>query len=85
MSSSKNAGKVTVEVKFRCAVWTNGVGSNYMQCWMHKRCGGVSGKLKEGSKFKCLTCTNQQTDIAEDCLGIELNSQLFEIVENVLS
>ena len=40
---------------------------------MHKRCSSIRGKLKEDSKFKCQTCGNQQTDVAEDCPGIELN------------
>ena len=39
---------------------------------MHKGCIGIRGKLKKDSKFKCQACANQQTDIAEDCPGIEL-------------
>ena len=45
---------------------------------MHKRYRGIRGKLKEDTKFKR---ANQQTDIAEDFRGMELNSQSLEIVE----
>ena len=50
---------------------------------MHERYSGIKGKLKYDSKFKCETCANQQTDITEDCPGIELNGEPFETVENV--
>lgn len=33
---------------------------------------GIIGELEKAGKFKC---ANQQTDIAEDCLGTELNGQ----------
>ena len=49
---------------------------------MHERYSGIKGKLKYDSKFKCETCANQQTDITEDCPGIELNGEPFETVEN---
>ena len=48
---------------------------------MHKRCSDIRVKLKEDSRLKCQTYANQQTDIAEDYPGIELNSQSFEIFE----
>ena len=48
---------------------------------MHKRCSGIRGKVKENSKFKCQTCANQQTDVAVDCPGIELNSQFLETMK----
>ena len=37
--------------------------------------------MKEDSKFKCQSCANQQTNIAEDCPGVELNNQSHEVVE----
>ena len=39
---------------------------------MHKRGSDIRGKLKEDSKFKCQTYADQQTDIAENCPGIEI-------------
>ena len=38
-------------------------------------------KLKEDSK--CQICAIQQTDIAEDCPGIELNDQSQEILKKI--
>ena len=55
MIGSENAGKVTFEKNFPCAVCRKGVGSNFIlfqfsRYWVPKRC---SGKLKEDSRFKC--------------------------------
>ena len=36
--------------------------------------------MKEDSTFKCQTCVDQRTDVA-DCSGAELNGQSLEIVE----
>ena len=51
MSSSGNAGKVTVEEKSPFALYRKGLGSNsifcqFCRCWMHKRYSGIKGKLK---------------------------------------
>ena len=48
---------------------------------MHNKCNVIRGKLKKDSKLKCQACANQQTDIAGDFPGIELNGQSLEIVE----
>ena len=58
MISSENARKVAIECKFPCAVCKKGSGSNsilslFWSCWVHKRCSGITGNLKEDSKFKC--------------------------------
>ena len=50
---------------------------------MHKGCSAIRSKLKEESKFKCQTCANEQTGIAEDCPGIELNGHFLEVVEKL--
>ena len=89
MISRENARNVTVKGRFTCAVCRNGVNkiailSQFCSCWVHKRCSGMTDKLKEHSKFKCLKCANQQTlletDIAKDFTAIWLNSQSFKIV-----
>ena len=41
----------------------------------------MRGKLKEGNKFKCQICENQEIDIAEDCQGTRFNEQSLENVE----
>ena len=58
---------------------SNSIFRQFCRCWVHKRFGGIRGVLKK-EKFKCLKCANQQGGIPEDCLDIELNSQVFEIV-----
>ena len=68
-------------------VCIKGVGSDsilcqFCRCWMCEGCSGIRGSLKEDSKFKCQRCANQQTCIAEDCLGTELDGQSLEIMEN---
>ena len=73
MISCQNVGKATMERKFSCAVCRKGVGINsiicqFCRCWVHKRCSGVRGKLKED--IKCQTSTNHQTDTTEGCPGI---------------
>ena len=88
MISSENAEKVAVEVKFHCAVCREGVGINSIlcqisSCWLHKRCGGTRGKLKEDSKFKCHMYANQLTEIKEDCPDIVINGQSLEIAKNI--
>ena len=75
-----------MEGKFLCAACRKDVGINFdlcqfSRCWVHERCSGIRDKLKEDGKFKCQTCANQQTDIAEDCPGTKLNGQSPEIVE----
>ena len=63
MISSKNAGKVTIKDKFPCALCRKSIASNsifsqFCRCRVHKRCSGISDRLKEDSKFKCQTCAN---------------------------
>ena len=40
--------------------------NQFCRCWVHKRCSGIRGKLKEDSKIKCQTWASQQTDISVD-------------------
>ena len=78
--------KVTLEGKFPCAVFRKVLGSNsilcqFCRCWVHKRCSFIKAKQNDNSKFKYQTCTNQETYMAKDCAGMELNGQFFEIAE----
>ena len=72
--------------KFSCAAWRKGLGSTsilcqFFRCWLHKKCSGITGKLKEDSKFKCQTCESQEENIIENCPGMELKDHSLEIVE----
>ena len=67
MISSENAGTVTIEGKFLCAVCRKGVGSNSMLClfcryWMYERCSGileVNGKRIASLNVRHLECSKQ--------------------------
>ena len=68
--SSENAGKVTVEGEFICVFCKKSVGSNSIICQFCSIDNEyMRGELNKDSKFRCQTCANQQTDIAEDCPG----------------
>ena len=74
------------EGKFLCAVCGNGGISNsnlcqFCKCQIHKRFCGIKGELKEDSEFEYQTCAIEETDIPEECPGIQLNGQSLEIVE----
>ena len=55
--SLKDAGK------YPCSVCRKGVGRNSILCsrcklWVHKRCSGMKGQLKDASSFECIKCKN---------------------------
>lgn len=50
--------------KYPCGVCRQGVGRNCIQCnkcksWVHKKCSGITGKLKPDSSFQCKTCVRK--------------------------
>ena len=58
-----NSAKVTMEGRFPCAAYKNGVGINsilcqFCRCWVYKRYNSIGGKLKKDNKFKCQSCAN---------------------------
>ena len=47
--------------KYPCSVCRKGVGSNSIYCtgclhWVHKKCGGVVGRLKPNPDYRCSRC-----------------------------
>jgi hypothetical protein len=69
-------------VKWPCAICSNGVGANSIQCtrcqmWVHRKCSGVVRPLsKLSGPFVCAKCTGQiQTATANDS-GFQLNNGL---------
>lgn len=70
MTGSENGGNIMEEGNVPRPV--------YGKVLVNKRC---TGKLKEISKFSCQICVNQQTDIAEECTGVEVNDHSLENVE----
>ena len=64
MKCKNNAGQARSSGKWPCRVCNKGVGRNSIQCtrcnkWIHKRCSGVKGRLKEDGGYKCPPCVNQ--------------------------
>ena len=52
--------------KYPCGVCKKGVGSNSILCcgcrkWIHHRCSGIRGKLKDTGDFTCPKCTGNTT------------------------
>ena len=47
--------------------------SREIRFWLHKRCSGFKGKLKDDSKFEYQLSANQQTYIPDDCPDIVEN------------
>src|SRR3989454_3745714 len=62
--------------KYPCGICKKGVGSNSIECtgckkWIHKKCSGIKGALKEGSNYRCTVC-KCQTGSTEGVKGPEL-------------
>ena len=54
--------------KWPCGVCFKGVGRNSIFCnscmhYIHKRCSGIKGKLKEDNNYMCSTCLNPNAEI----------------------
>ena len=50
--------------KYPCGICKQGVGRNSIECsgckkWIHKKCSGIKGALKEGSNYRCTVCKGQ--------------------------
>src|SRR5438445_8277834 len=59
-----------------CEICKKGVGRNSIECsgckkWIHKKCSGIKGALKEGSNYRCTVCEGQ-TGSTEGVKGPEL-------------
>ena len=62
--------------KYPCGICKKGVRSNSIKCsgckkWIHKKCSGIKGALKEGSNYRCTVCKGQ-TISTEGVMGLEL-------------
>src|SRR5207253_7635649 len=62
--------------KYPCGICKKEVRSNSIECtgcrkWIHKKCSGINGALKEGSNYRCTVCKGQTGSI-EGVKGPEL-------------
>jgi len=72
--------------KFPCGVCMKGVGRNSIYCsfcklWVHGKCSGVRGQLKEDPNFKCSRCRGDiegPTEPEPACA--QMGSDVFEVV-----
>jgi len=61
MRCCDGAGQVVKSRKYPCGVCSKGVGANFIECtschaWTHKKCSGVTGKLKHVEDYWCRRC-----------------------------
>ena len=61
MMSGPNLNSLRDSGKYPCSVCRDGVGKNSINCpgcnlWVHKRCSGINGKLKEDPSYRCPRC-----------------------------
>ena len=69
--------------KWPCGVCRKGVGSNSLECafckkWIHKKCSGIKGRLKEGIAYKCPACASQKPirKVAEEKVEIRMGQDI---------
>ena len=59
--------------EYPCGVCRKGVASNSIRCveclrWVHKRCSGISGKLKSNTDFHCRRCLEGENDLYQSVM-----------------
>jgi hypothetical protein len=70
MRCQRGAGDLISSGKWPCKICKKGVGRNSIMCtickkWVHKKCSGVKGRLKEGIWFECSACLNHEASGAK--------------------
>ena len=63
----KKSGQAEESGKHPCGVCKRGVGRNSILCgtcrkWVHHKCSGLKGRLKDNNSFKCKICIGGQQD-----------------------
>ena len=85
MASGIGEGLVFTSGKYPCGVCRKGVGVNSVYCtfcghWVHKRCSGLKGKLRDIPDFKCRQCLHPQ-EVSEAPKKIKLGNGDYEVVD----
>ncbi|KAK3868503.1 hypothetical protein Pcinc_026104 [Petrolisthes cinctipes] len=86
MISGCNVGKPPEKGKFPCSVCGKGVGSNSIFCgtckhWVHKKCIGITGRLKDDKRFMCKRCKKMAVADDSDIEKVYLDGEAIEVVE----
>ena len=63
--------------KYPCGVCGTGVGSNSILCvecgkWIHRKCSGIKGILRENMKYRCTRCRMGVGVVAVEEVGKEI-------------
>ena len=86
MISGCSVGKPQEKGKFPCSVCGKGVGSNSIFCgtckhWVHKKCSGITGMLKDDNQFKCKRCKKTEAADDSDIEKVYLDGEAIEVVQ----
>ena len=74
--------------QYPCAVCRNGVRCNAIQCslctlWVHKKCSGISGKLKPDPNYQCKRCLGQARPLdGRPCSEVMVDNDSLEVVDS---
>ena len=88
MVSGSNLNTLIDSGKDPCGVCRKGVGSNSIRCtgcshWIHKKCSGISGRLKDDPNFRCKQCLGLARPI-DPCpfVSMTLGEHPIEVVDS---
>lgn len=84
--SSEAKSKIEVG-RWPCGVCRKGVGSNSILCqtcnhWVHRKCSGISGRLRADLEFVCKRCEGEIADNIVFPASMEYSGGSLEVVEN---
>ena len=88
MLSGPNLNLLRDSGKFPCSVCRDGVGRNSIFCtgcnlWVHKRCSGITGKLKEDPAYRCPRCLGTAPPIdPREKTEIYLDDEKLDVVSS---
>ena len=88
LCSRHDAPKPVIKSKNPCGVCKAGVGSNSIFCsgcnkWIHKRCTGIKGTLKEDCNFRCKACLGLVVaPVQQDNPEVILQGEVLEVVSD---
>ena len=85
MISEVGGGIVREVGAYPCAVCRTGVGSSSIQCngcnlWVHKKCSGIRGRLRNDGDFECAVCRGENV-VRERQERVVLAGESFECVQ----
>ena len=73
--------------RWPCGVCRKGVGNNSIFCqsckhWIHRKCSGISGRLRADLQFVCKRCKGEITDNVVFPASVMYSGGSLEVVEN---